>query len=271
MLDDDDGAVLRGRADDIRNNLDEHEPRLYEVEAAHRDRPDEVVCHFLGGWLIDDALRALVFDRRLTVPCAQLLGVSQLRFWHDQVFFKPAGHPGVVPWHQDYSYWTRTGPARHITVNIMLDDADEENGCVQFVPGSHRWGLLPKLPFDSSLDAIHEHLSAEQSDAFAPVHGRMRAGEATIHHFRLAHSSKPNTSNQRRVGILFVYCPPRVRPTLGRYPALVVRGTNSFDHWDQDPVPESDLEPALVEYFKGFIGRYEDPGTRSEAERSERG
>ena len=47
--------------------------------------------------------------------------------------------------------------------------------------------------------------------------------------------------------------------------------TNSFDHWDQDPVPESDLEPALVEYFKGFIGRYEDPGTRSEAERSERG
>jgi ectoine hydroxylase-related dioxygenase (phytanoyl-CoA dioxygenase family) len=220
MLDDDDVAVLRGRVDDIRNNLDQHEPRLYEVEAAHRDRPDEVVCHFLGGWLIDDALRALVFDQRLTVPCAQLLGVNQLRFWHDQVFFKPAGHPGVVPWHQDYSYWTRTGPARHITVNIMLDDADEENGCVQFVPGSHRWGLLPKLPFDSSLDAIHEHLSAEQSDAFAPVHGCMRAGEATIHHSHTLHGSAGNHSDRPRRALVFNYMAADTRVLEGDEPLL---------------------------------------------------
>lgn len=62
--------------------------------------------------------------------------MERLRFWHDQVFAKPPRHPGVVPWHQDYAYWTRTEPACHITLNLLLDDADEENGCLQFVPGS---------------------------------------------------------------------------------------------------------------------------------------
>ena len=211
---------LRAAVDHIRARLGEYEPELYEVEAAHRDRPDEVVCHFLGGWRIDAQLRELVFDPRLTVPCAQVLGVDRLRFWHDQVFFKPPGHPGVVPWHQDYSYWTRTGPARHVTINIMLDDADETNGCVQFVPGSHRWGLLPKLPFDSDLDAIHAHLSSEQSAAFAPVHGRLRAGEATIHHSHTLHGSFGNHSDRPRRAVVFNYMAADTRVMDGREPLL---------------------------------------------------
>jgi len=136
-------ARVRDAVASIVDRLDELEPQLYEVERAYTERKDEVVCHFLGGWRIDATLRALMFDLRITTPCAQLLGVDRLRFWHDQVFAKPPRHPGVVPWHQDYSYWTRTEPACHITANLMLDDADVDNGCLQFVAGSHRWGLLP--------------------------------------------------------------------------------------------------------------------------------
>ena len=46
-----------------------------------------------------------------------------VRFWHDQLFCKPARHGGVVAWHQDYSYWTRTVPMNHLTCWIALDDA----------------------------------------------------------------------------------------------------------------------------------------------------
>jgi ectoine hydroxylase-related dioxygenase (phytanoyl-CoA dioxygenase family) len=171
------------------------------------------------------------------VPCAQLLGVDRLRFWHDQVFFKPAGHPGVVPWHQDYSYWTRTGPAAHITINIMLDDADAANGCVQFVPGSHRWGLLPKLPFDADLDAIHAHLTPEQSAAFAPVHGCLRAGEATIHHSHTLHGSTGNGSDRPRRAMVFNFMAPDTRvlddsePLLRHAPRLPVGAIIEGDHF----------------------------------------
>ena len=66
-----------------------------------------------------------------------------VRFWHDQLFCKPSRHGGVVAWHQDYSYWTRTTPMAHLTCWIGLDDTDEHNGCLQYIPGSHKWDLLP--------------------------------------------------------------------------------------------------------------------------------
>ena len=199
-------------------DLERHRPQLYEVEQAFTDRPEHVVCHFLGGWRVHPVLAALVRDPRITRPCAQLLGVERLRFWHDQVFAKPPHHPGVVPWHQDYSYWTRTAPACHITLNLMLDDADLDNGCLQFVPGSHRWGLLPKLPFDAPLEAIRAHLPA--AARWQPVAVPVRAGQATIHHSHTLHGSDCNRSDRWRRAAVCNYIGPEVRVADGSEPLL---------------------------------------------------
>lgn len=209
---------VRHAVQDVIDRIDAYEPRLYEVERAWRDRRDEVVCHFLGGWRVQQALRDAVFSPAMVVPSAQLLGVAELRFWHDQVFAKPPGHPGGVPWHQDYSYWTRTAPACHITVNVMLDDADEENGCLCFVPGSHRWGLLPAMPFDAPLDAVVERLPA--AARFEPVAVPLRAGQATIHHSHTLHGSRGNRSTRWRRAAVFNYMGGHVRVADGREPLL---------------------------------------------------
>lgn len=198
--------------------LDRHRERLYEVEQAFTERPGDVVCHFLGGFRVHPVLRELVFEPRITAPCAQLLGVQRLRFWHDQVFAKPPRHPGVVPWHQDYSYWTRTTPACHITLNLLLDDSDEETGCVQFVPGSHHWGLLPKLPFDAPLEAIRAHLPA--GAVWSPVAVPVRAGQATIHHSHVLHGSDRNRSARWRRACVLNYMGATVRVADGRAPLL---------------------------------------------------
>ena len=89
----------------------------------------------------------------------------------------------------------------------------------EFRFGAYEMTRQEMLAFATAYDPEPFHI-----DEAAAVDAEVGAGEATIHHFRLAHSSKPNASDRRRIGILFVYCPPRVRPTLGRYPALVVRG-----------------------------------------------
>ncbi|MCC6782622.1 MAG: phytanoyl-CoA dioxygenase family protein [Planctomycetes bacterium] len=198
-------ARVRAAVDGVIARLDELAPRLYEVERAYTERRDAVVCHFLGGWLVDDELRALVFALAATVPAAQVLGVERLRFWHDQVFAKPPGHPGVVPWHQDESYWTRVQPIRHVTVNLMLDDADEASGCLQFVPGSHRWELLPKLPFDSELEAVRALLPPARRAGFRPQPVPVPAGHATLHHARTLHGSGPNASARPRRAVVLNY------------------------------------------------------------------
>lgn len=209
VLGPDDVARVRAAVAEVIADLPRLEPRLYEVELAHRERPDAVVCHFLGGWRVHPVLRELVFDRRIAEPCRALLGVAVLRFFHDQVFAKPPRHPGVVPWHQDYSYWTRTAPARHITLNLMLDDADEANGCLCFVPGSHRHGLLPKVPFDAPLEAIREHVPV--AVAWHPVAVPVRAGQATIHHSHVLHGSGPNRSDRWRRAVVLNYMDAETR------------------------------------------------------------
>lgn len=219
VLEPDEVVAVRAAVAAVIADLDRHRACLYEVEQAYTERPGEVVCHFLGGWLVHERLRALVFDPRLTRPCAELLGVNRLRFWHDQVFAKPPHHPGVVPWHQDYSYWTRTAPACHITLNLMLDDADESSGCVQFVPGSHRLGLLPKLPFDAPLEAIRAHVPADFV-RWQPVPMRLRAGQASIHHSHVLHGSDQNRSDRWRRAVVCNYMGPHVRVADGSAPLL---------------------------------------------------
>jgi ectoine hydroxylase-related dioxygenase (phytanoyl-CoA dioxygenase family) len=218
VLSPDEAAATRAAVAEVVADLERHADRLYEVERAFTERPGEVVCHFLGGWRVHPALRALVHHPRATAIAAQLLGAPTVRFWHDQVFAKPPRHPGVVPWHQDYSYWQRTAPACHVTLNIMLDDADEQSGCLQFVPGSHRWGLLPKLPFDAPLEAIRAHLPPQAT--WRPVAVPVRAGQATVHHSHTLHGSDRNRSERWRRAAVLNYMGGHVRVADGSAPLL---------------------------------------------------
>lgn len=211
-------ATLRAAVAEVIADLDRHRDALYEVERAFTERPGEVVCHFLGGWRVHARLRELVFLPRIAAICAQLLKVPRLRLWHDQVFAKPPRHPGVVPWHQDYSYWTRTSPARHITMNLLLDDSDEQSGCLQFVPGSHRWGLLPKVAFDAPLEAMRAHLPAHA--VWRPVAVPVRSGQATLHHSHVLHGSGPNRSERWRRAAVLNYMDADVRVADGSAPLL---------------------------------------------------
>jgi hypothetical protein len=130
-----------------------------------------------------------------------LLG-GPVRFWNDQVFVKPANDGGVVAWHQDYSYWTRTKPIAHLTAWIALDDSDEENGCVQYVPGSHRWKLLPKVGLANKMDDIFEVLQEQQKREFQPVPSVLKTGQASFHHSLILHGSYENRSDRPRRGVV---------------------------------------------------------------------
>ena len=95
---------------------------FHEYHTNESTDPTRVLFHALGAWRITPGFHDLLWHPAFTVPASQLLG-GAVRFWHDQLFCKPAQHGGVVAWHQDYSYWTRTKPMAHLTCWIGLDDA----------------------------------------------------------------------------------------------------------------------------------------------------
>jgi ectoine hydroxylase-related dioxygenase (phytanoyl-CoA dioxygenase family) len=220
VLDERQIEALREGLEAIRLGDNPRTGELYEIDEDYRRAPHKNVFHFLGAWLIDDAFHDLLWHPAITTKGAQLLEVERLRFWHDQVFDKPPRHPGVVTWHQDYSYWTRATPAGHVTCWIGLDDTTEENGCVQYVPGSHRWGLLPRISLTEDMDAVREFLAPEQAEAFRPVPMTLKAGECTFHHSHTVHGSYGNRSGRPRRGVVLNFMRPDTRCADGTAPLL---------------------------------------------------
>lgn len=174
----------------------------YEYHTNESSDPNKVLFHALGAWRIQPGFHDVLWHPAFTVAASQLLG-GAVRFWHDQLFCKPALHGGVVAWHQDYSYWTRTKPIAHLTCWIGLDDSTRENGCVHYVPGSHRWDLLPITGLAGDMDAIREVLNDEQWAAFnKPVAVELKKGECTFHHGLTVHGSFENRSPRPRRAVV---------------------------------------------------------------------
>ena len=179
-------------------------PLFYEYHLNESPDQNRVLYHSLGAWRVSEAFHDLLFHRAFTAPASQLLD-GRVRFWHDQLFVKPARHGGIVAWHQDYSYWTRTKPIAHLTCWIGLDDSTTENGCVHYVPGSHKWNLLPRGSLADDMDAVFDRLNDEQKQNFKPVSIELKAGEASFHHPLMIHGSFENRSDKpRRAAVINV-------------------------------------------------------------------
>jgi ectoine hydroxylase-related dioxygenase (phytanoyl-CoA dioxygenase family) len=88
----------------------------------------------------------------------------------------------------------------HLSCWIGLDDSTRDNGCVHYVPGSHRWKLLPITGLVNDMTAIERVLSKEQQAQFRPVAIELKAGECSFHHPLMVHGSFENRSNRPRRG-----------------------------------------------------------------------
>ena len=174
---------------------------FYEYHSNESTNPDTVLFHALGAWRITPGLHDVLWAPAFTMAASQLLG-GAVRFWHDQLFCKPPHHGGVVAWHQDYSYWTRTKPMQHLTCWIGLDEATRDNGCVCYVPGSHRWDLLPITGLAGDMQAIHTVLTEDQRRQFQPVFAELKPGEAVFHHPLMIHGSYENRTDRPRRAVV---------------------------------------------------------------------
>ncbi len=174
----------------------------YEYHSNESGDPNNVLFHALGAWRLRPAMHDILWAPAWVKAASQLLD-GVVRFWHDQLFCKPAKHGGVVAWHQDYSYWTRTKPMAHITCWIGLDDSTIDNGCLHYVPRSHTWDLLPITGLAGNMEAIKEVLTPDQWERFSkPVAIELKAGECSFHHPLLIHGSFANRTERPRRAVV---------------------------------------------------------------------
>lgn len=198
---------------------------FYEFHSNESTDPNAVLFHSLGHWRISEGFHDVLWNPAFVMAASQLLGGKSVRFWHDQLFCKPARHGGVVAWHQDYSYWTRTSPMQHLTCWVGLDDATAENGCLHYIPKSHNWGLLDKPELAGDMEGLMDYLTEEQKAAFQPVAVEMKKGHGSFHHPLMVHGSYENKSERsRRAFVLNVFADGTIsntnEPLLNGVPAI---------------------------------------------------
>ncbi len=172
---------------------------FYEFHSNESGDPNSVLFHSLGHWRITEGFHDILWNPAYLMAASQLLGNKAVRFWHDQLFCKPAKHGGVVAWHQDFSYWTRTKPMQHLTCWVGLDDSSLENGCIHYIPKSHEWGLLDKPDLAGDMEGLNAFLTPEQQKQFinkVPI--EMPKGYGTFHHPLTVHGSYANKSERSR-------------------------------------------------------------------------
>jgi ectoine hydroxylase-related dioxygenase (phytanoyl-CoA dioxygenase family) len=102
--------------------------------------------------------------------------------------------------------WTRTVAMQHLTCWVGLDDATTENGCLHYIPKSHKWGLLDKTELSGDMEGLFRSLSEEQKAEFNLVPIELKKGYATFHHPLMVHGSyKNNSLYSRRAFVLNVF------------------------------------------------------------------
>ena len=167
---------------------------------------------------------------RIVACVSDLLGEDVIG-WGSHFFCKLPGDGKSVDWHQDCSYWPLT-PTKAITVWLAIDDADEENGCMEVYNGSHTHGLID---FESSDEDSGNVLNQSISEPEKYGHRSLtplRAGQASFHSDLLIHGSSPNQSERRRCGLTLRYCPADVVAHLGwNRKGVVVAGQANPMNW----------------------------------------
>jgi len=189
-------------------------------------------------WVNALATRPAVLD-----AVASLLG-PDLLIWNTRWFAKQPGTRTYITWHQDAFYWGLEPPLV-CTAWLALSRSDEANGCLRVVPGSHRGVLLPHQDTfapDNALSRGQEiAVAVDEREARNLV---LEPGQMSIHHVGIVHGSKPNTSDEPRIGLAVRYVAPEVRQSGSRVMAMLVRGEDRHDHFD--PVDPPAGEPAAV-------------------------
>jgi ectoine hydroxylase-related dioxygenase (phytanoyl-CoA dioxygenase family) len=155
---------------------------------------------------LDPRLDALVDDPRLVAVARDLVGGAVALFTDKLNFKRPGGSP--FPWHQDTPYWA-FGCAhtdRLASVQLYLDAATPENGCLWVIPGSHRAGILPSQQDGTVLGRLYTDVS-RIGGAEEPVALAAPAGSAIWFDGAIVHGSRGNKSGESRRAIVLTYQP----------------------------------------------------------------
>jgi chlorinating enzyme len=248
-------ALTPAEAADCRRRLE-----AYEIETGQEaQRRLKIKAHLAFPWMT-----ALGRHPAILAAVTSIIGPDVLLFG-SSLFAKNARDARFVSWHQDSAYFGLS-PHEEVTAWLAFTPSNTGNGCLRVLPQSHRG---PDLRHEETYDPKNLLARGQTIRGIEDAQGMditLEAGQFSLHHERTAHGSQANHSNDRRIGLAFFYVPTHVQSTVGRRSAMLVHGHDRFGHWDRDPEPLVDADPACMAYLDRMWSQYQDKRVKQAAE-----
>lgn len=209
VLSDDGLAMLRARVDDIMLGKVCHDGLFFQHDSGSGRYEDLVRKQgYVGASLHyrkieklekDPLFRALIANP-IYERIVQAMAPGPITLYR-AVLFNKAAHGGTdLPWHQDGGIFWGLDRAPLIQIWTTLDDATEASGCLEFLPGTHKEGLV--TPLGGVVQPEHvEQLRANERRIFVPA----MAGEAMLIDNNVWHRSGTNHTDTPRRAVTFCY------------------------------------------------------------------
>ena len=171
--------------------------------------PIDVTRQICNGWKSDNLVKSFVCHEIIGKTCAELMNWKGSKLIQDNVLWKPPGGK-TLGYHQDAAYDDWIIPQTMMTCWMSLDDTKKETGTLEYVRGSHKWGLQPpKGEFHSPADYREQlkNFAKKNKKELDIVYVEVPAGGVAFHHGYMWHGSGINTSNKHRRAIVS-HCVP---------------------------------------------------------------
>jgi ectoine hydroxylase len=177
-----------------------------------REKTGDVVRTNFAAHLYSAPFARLARHPRMVLPITQIFGESV--YMHQfKINGKMAFDGDVWQWHQDYGTWQRDDQMpepRAMNVAIFLDEVNEFNGPLMFIPGSHRIGVLDAghdtTTTSYPLWTIDHRTITALVDRGGLVAPKGPPGSMILFHSCLVHASTSNLSPWNRVSVYLSLC-----------------------------------------------------------------
>ncbi len=207
-------ARMREIYDDLfANRVGRQEGNQFDLAGTDDDDEEASLPQILGPSRYAPELKQAQCVTNALAIAKQLLG-AEAASTGDHAILKPPFHGASTPWHQDEAYWSPDWDYNSFSLWLPLQDATVENGCLQFVPRSHKLDVLPHHSINND-PRIHG-LEVDYADLTTVVACPIRAGSCTVHHNRTLHYAGPNNSPTPRRAYIMGFSCPGVRRTIPR-------------------------------------------------------
>ncbi len=170
----------------------------------------------------------------------RLIGPDIL-LYNSTFIIKEPNSDAHVSWHQDLTYWGLADDDAQVSMWLALAPATAESGCMVAIAGSHLDGRIDHVerPSDSNVLLLGQEIADVDAsfDVDAGVACELEPGQASFHHGWTVHSSPPNRSDDRRIGLNVQFVAPHNRQAGDATTATLVRGEDRFGFYEDEPRP----------------------------------